>query len=94
MLPEWNLPPADIYAVFPDLQPPAGEDAGAGDFLLAALECHRLDEDCGWCVKRVVILTATRRFQVLISDVSCLQGSPALRRCRFALYRRPSIDCG
>jgi DNA-binding transcriptional LysR family regulator len=48
MLAEWSLPPADIYAVFPTRSHLSAKTRALVDYLLAAFEPHRKDEDGGW----------------------------------------------
>ena len=47
VLPEWSLPLADIYAVFPSRSHLSAKTRALLDFLLAAFERHRA-EDGGW----------------------------------------------
>ncbi len=48
VLPEWSLPPADVYAVFPTRSHLSAKTRALVDFLLVAFEPHREDEDGGW----------------------------------------------
>jgi LysR family transcriptional regulator, transcriptional activator for dmlA len=48
VLPEWSLPSADIYAVFPTRSHLSAKTRALVDFLLLAFEPHRADEDGGW----------------------------------------------
>jgi DNA-binding transcriptional LysR family regulator len=48
VLPEWGLPPADVYAVFPTRSHLSAKTRALVDFLLAAFERHRADEQGGW----------------------------------------------
>jgi DNA-binding transcriptional LysR family regulator len=48
VLPDWSLPSADIYAVFPTRSHLSAKTRALVDFLLAAFEPHRVDEDGGW----------------------------------------------
>ena len=48
VLPDWRLPPADIYAVFPTRSHLSAKTRALVDFLLAAFEAHRADADGGW----------------------------------------------
>ncbi len=48
VLPEWSLPPADIYAVFPTRSHLSAKTRALVDFLVAAFERHRIDDDGGW----------------------------------------------
>jgi DNA-binding transcriptional LysR family regulator len=48
VLPEWSLPSADIYAVFATRSHMSAKTRALVDFLLAAFEPHRVDEDGGW----------------------------------------------
>ncbi len=48
VLPDWTLPSADIYAVFPTRSHLSAKTRALVDFLLATFEPHRLDEDGGW----------------------------------------------
>ena len=48
VLPEWALPSADVYAVFPTRSHLSAKTRALVDFLLAAFEPHRADEDGGW----------------------------------------------
>lgn len=48
VLPEWSLPPADIYAVFPTRSHLSAKTRALVDFLLAAFEPHRHDATGAW----------------------------------------------
>lgn len=48
VLPEWSLPSADIYAVFPTRSHLSAKTRALVDHLLAAFEPHRASEDGGW----------------------------------------------
>jgi DNA-binding transcriptional LysR family regulator len=48
VLPEWSLPPADIYAVFPTRSHLSAKTRALVDFLLAAFEPHRQAATGGW----------------------------------------------
>lgn len=48
VLPEWSLPPADIYAVFPTRSHLSAKTRALVDFLLTAFDSHRADTDGGW----------------------------------------------
>lgn len=48
VLPDWSLPPADIYAVFPSRSHLSAKTRALVDCLLASFERHRTDEDGGW----------------------------------------------
>ena len=48
VLPEWSLPPADVYAVFPTRSHLSAKTRALVDFMLAAFEPHRVNEDGGW----------------------------------------------
>jgi LysR family transcriptional activator of dmlA len=48
VLAEWSLPPADIYAVFPTRSHLSAKTRALVDFLVAAFEAHRVDEDGAW----------------------------------------------
>jgi DNA-binding transcriptional LysR family regulator len=48
VLAEWRLPSADIYAVFPTRSHLSAKTRALVDFLVAAFEAHRVDEDGGW----------------------------------------------
>lgn len=49
VLPDWSLPAADIYAVFPSRSHLSAKTRALVDFLLAAFEAHRHgDDDGGW----------------------------------------------
>lgn len=48
VLPNWSLPPADIYAVFPTRSHLSAKTRALVDFLLEAFTSHREDEDGGW----------------------------------------------
>ncbi|WP_395701970.1 LysR family transcriptional regulator [Aquabacterium sp.] len=48
VLPDWQLPPADLYAVFPTRSHLSAKTRALVDFLLAAFEPHRADADGGW----------------------------------------------
>ena len=48
VLPEWSLPSADIYAVFPTRSHMSAKTRALVDFLLAAFEPHRVNEDGSW----------------------------------------------
>jgi len=48
VLPEWNLPSADIYAVFPTRSHLSAKTRALVDFLMEAFEANRLDEEGGW----------------------------------------------
>lgn len=48
VLPEWSLPPADIYAVFPTRSHLSAKTRALVDFLLETFEPHRAHADGGW----------------------------------------------
>lgn len=48
MLADWNLPPADIHAVFPTRSHLSAKTRALVDFLLAVFEAHRAGEDGAW----------------------------------------------
>lgn len=48
VLPNWSLPSADVYAVFPTRSHLSAKTRALVDFLLATFESHRADEDGGW----------------------------------------------
>lgn len=48
VLPDWNLPPADIYAVFPTRSHLSAKTRSLVDFLGQVFEAHRGDADGGW----------------------------------------------
>lgn len=48
VLPEWSLPSADIYAVFPTRSHLSAKTRALVDFLLDAFEPHRASDDGGW----------------------------------------------
>lgn len=48
VLPEWSLPSADVYAVFPTRSHLSAKTRALVDFLMEAFEANRLDEDGGW----------------------------------------------
>jgi DNA-binding transcriptional LysR family regulator len=48
VLPEWSLPSADIYAVFPTRSHLSAKTRALVDFLMEAFEANRLDEEGGW----------------------------------------------
>jgi DNA-binding transcriptional LysR family regulator len=48
VLPEWSLPSADIYAVFPTRSHLSAKTRALVDFLLESFEPHRIDGDGGW----------------------------------------------
>ncbi len=48
VLPEWSLPPADIYAVFPTRSHLSAKTRALVDFLMVAFEAHRQDDGGGW----------------------------------------------
>lgn len=48
VLPQWSLPPADIYAVFPSRSHLSAKTRALVDFLLAAFEPHRARDDGAW----------------------------------------------
>lgn len=48
VLPGWDLPPADIYAVFPTRSHLSAKTRALVDFLLDAFEAHREGEDGAW----------------------------------------------
>lgn len=48
VLPEWSLPSADVYAVFPTRSYLSAKTRALVDFLMEAFEANRLDEDGGW----------------------------------------------
>ncbi len=48
VLPEWTLPPADIYAVFPSRSHLSAKTRALVDFLLSNFEPHRSREAGGW----------------------------------------------
>lgn len=48
VLPEWRLPSADIHAVFPTRSHLSAKTRALVDFMLAAFEPHRADEDGAW----------------------------------------------
>ena len=48
VLPEWNLPSADVYAVFPTRSHLSAKTRALVDFLMEAFEANRLDEEGGW----------------------------------------------
>jgi len=48
VLPQWQLPAADLHAVFPTRSQLPAKTRALVDFLLAAFEAHRLDTDGGW----------------------------------------------
>ena len=48
VLPDWSLPSADIYAVFATRNHLSAKTRALVDFLLAAFEAHRVDEDGAW----------------------------------------------
>lgn len=48
VLPEWQLPPADVYAVFPTRNHLSTKTRVLVDTLLEAFEAHRQDPDGGW----------------------------------------------
>jgi LysR family transcriptional regulator, transcriptional activator for dmlA len=48
VLPEWSLPAADIYAVFPSRSHLSAKTRALVDFLLATFERHRVGDDGGW----------------------------------------------
>jgi DNA-binding transcriptional LysR family regulator len=48
VLPKWNLPPADIYAVFPTRNYLSAKTRALVDFLLETFEPHRRDRDGQW----------------------------------------------
>lgn len=48
VLADWNLPPADVYAVFPSRSHLSAKTRALVDYLLAAFEPNRLDADGGW----------------------------------------------
>ncbi|HOB92469.1 MAG TPA: LysR family transcriptional regulator [Aquabacterium sp.] len=48
VLPDWNLPPADIYAVFPTRSHLSAKTRALVDHLVASFESHRRSDDGGW----------------------------------------------
>lgn len=48
VLPDWSLPPADIYAVFATRSHLSAKTRALVDFLLAVFEKNRADEDGAW----------------------------------------------
>lgn len=48
VLPDWQLPPADIHAVFATRSHLSAKTRALVDFLMAAFEAHRHDGDGGW----------------------------------------------
>ncbi len=48
VLPRWDLPPADIYAVFPTRNHLSAKTRALVDFLLEAFAPHRRDKDGNW----------------------------------------------
>ena len=48
VLPEWSLPSADVYAVFPTRSHLSAKTRALVDFLMEAFEANRQDEDGGW----------------------------------------------
>lgn len=48
VLPDWSLPPADIYAVFPSRSHLSAKTRALVDFLLAAFEGHRAGLEGAW----------------------------------------------
>lgn len=48
VLPDWQLPPADIHAVFATRSHLSARTRALVDFLMAAFEAHRHDGDGGW----------------------------------------------
>jgi DNA-binding transcriptional LysR family regulator len=48
VLPEWSLPSADVYAVFPTRSHLSAKTRALVDFLLEAFEPHRAAPDGGW----------------------------------------------
>jgi LysR family transcriptional regulator, transcriptional activator for dmlA len=48
VLPEWSLPSADVYAVFPTRSHLSAKTRALVDFLMEAFEANRLDEEGGW----------------------------------------------
>lgn len=48
VLPEWSLPSANIYAVFPTRAHLSAKTRALVDFLLGVFERHRVDADGGW----------------------------------------------
>ncbi len=48
VLPEWSLPSAQIYAVFPSRSHLSAKTRALVDFLLGAFESHRINEDGNW----------------------------------------------
>lgn len=48
VLPKWDLPPADIYAVFPTRNYLSAKTRALVDFLLETFEPHRRDRDGQW----------------------------------------------
>lgn len=48
VLPDWNLPSAEIYAVFPSRNHLSAKTRALVDFLVEAFSAHRLDEGGGW----------------------------------------------
>jgi LysR family transcriptional regulator, transcriptional activator for dmlA len=48
VLPDWSLPPADIYTVFPTRSHLSAKTRALVDFLTAAFEAHRADKTGAW----------------------------------------------
>lgn len=48
VLPEWSLPSADVYAVFPTRSHLSAKTRALVDFLMETFEANRLSEDGGW----------------------------------------------
>lgn len=48
VLPEWSLPAADIYAVFPSRNHLSAKTRALVDFLLATFEQHRIGDGGDW----------------------------------------------
>lgn len=48
VLPDWNLPSADIYLVFPTRSHLSAKTRALVDFLLVMFEKHRADEGGAW----------------------------------------------
>jgi DNA-binding transcriptional LysR family regulator len=48
VLADWQLPPADIHAVFATRSHLSARTRALVDFLMARFAAHRLDSDGGW----------------------------------------------
>ena len=48
VLPEWSLPSAEVYAVFPSRSHLSAKTRALVDFLVEAFESHRIDDDGNW----------------------------------------------